>query len=139
MNEPRGLGLSLSGGGHRATVFSLGALLYLVDSGCNRRVQTIASVSGGSITNAFLATLRKPFHEQTPEEFDREVARFARQIAGSPAWWKASVACYLALLLAWAAVAFFDFPANLFSPYQLLFLPALVGWAALIGPRKSDV
>jgi hypothetical protein len=27
------IGFALSGGGHRATIFALGALLYLVDSG----------------------------------------------------------------------------------------------------------
>src|SRR5688500_14862841 len=53
--EHRDLGIALSGGGHRATLFTLGSLLYLVDSGANRRVSTIASVSGGSITNGYVA------------------------------------------------------------------------------------
>ena len=47
--------VALSGGGHRATLFSIGALLALVDRGLNRRVVQISSVSGGSITNAFVA------------------------------------------------------------------------------------
>lgn len=51
----RDLGVALSGGGHRASLFSLGALLYLVDSGANREVTTISSVSGGTITSAFVA------------------------------------------------------------------------------------
>src|SRR4051794_19857362 len=49
------IGVALSGGGVRASLFSLGALLFLVDSGLSRRVREIASVSGGSITNAFVA------------------------------------------------------------------------------------
>jgi hypothetical protein len=54
MGPPRNwLGIALSGGGHRASLLSLGALLYVVDSGMNARVRTVTSVSGGSITNAF--------------------------------------------------------------------------------------
>ncbi|MEU0118461.1 patatin-like phospholipase family protein [Streptomyces bobili] len=49
------IGVSLSGGGHRATLFSLGALLAIVDLGYQSRVRWISSVSGGSITNAYVA------------------------------------------------------------------------------------
>jgi len=56
-NNCKSIGIALSGGGHRATLFALGALLYLVDSGRNKDVTMISSVSGGSITNAFLTTL----------------------------------------------------------------------------------
>jgi hypothetical protein len=49
------IGVALSGGGHRASVFGLGALVYLADAGRNRDVTSVASVSGGSITNAFVA------------------------------------------------------------------------------------
>jgi hypothetical protein len=41
----------MSGGGHRAALWGLGTLLYLVDSGLHRDVTTISSVSGASITN----------------------------------------------------------------------------------------
>ena len=47
--------VNLSGGGFRAAAFDLGALLYLVESGLNRKVVFISSVSGGSITNASVA------------------------------------------------------------------------------------
>jgi predicted acylesterase/phospholipase RssA len=50
-----GIGISISGGGHRAALFGLGALLYLADAGKNREVTSIASVSGGSLTNGHLA------------------------------------------------------------------------------------
>ena len=46
--------VTLSGGGHRATLFGLGALMYLVDCGANKKVTSIASVSGGSITNGIV-------------------------------------------------------------------------------------
>lgn len=52
----RGVGLCLSGGGFRASLFHLGALTRLNELGVLQRVDTISSVSGGSILSAFLAT-----------------------------------------------------------------------------------
>lgn len=49
------IGVALSGGGHRASLWGLGTLLYLADSGANRDVVAVSSVSGGSITNGVLA------------------------------------------------------------------------------------
>lgn len=53
----RGIGLCLSGGGFRATLFHLGALRRLNELGILARddFRTISSVSGGSITAAHLA------------------------------------------------------------------------------------
>ena len=45
------VGVALSGGGHCASVWAAGLLLYLADAGRNGDVGVIASVSGGSITN----------------------------------------------------------------------------------------
>jgi len=53
---PWTLEVALSGGGHRATAYALGVLLYLVHTRLNERVRNIASVSGASITNAFVAS-----------------------------------------------------------------------------------
>lgn len=49
------IGVALSGGGHRASVFGAGLLLYLADAGRQGDVGAIASVSGGSITNGVVA------------------------------------------------------------------------------------
>jgi predicted acylesterase/phospholipase RssA len=49
------LGLALSGGGFRATLFHLGVVRFLRDAGALRDVTDIASVSGGSILAAHLA------------------------------------------------------------------------------------
>ena len=49
------IGVALSGGGHRATVWAFGALLYLTDAHQQGRVCTVASVSGGSIANGVIA------------------------------------------------------------------------------------
>lgn len=48
------IAVAVSGGGHRASLFALGALLYLADAGKGPELSTISSVSGGSITNAHL-------------------------------------------------------------------------------------
>ena len=53
-NSAPSIAVTLSGGGHRASLFGLGALLYLVESNKNRYVSSISSVSGGSITNAYI-------------------------------------------------------------------------------------
>src|SRR6266705_778572 len=55
-DQRQGLGLSLSGGGFRAALFHLGALRRLNELGVLQQIDTISSVSGGSIINAFLAT-----------------------------------------------------------------------------------
>jgi NTE family protein len=53
---PNSVGLSLSGGGFRATLFHLGALRRLNEFGVLPKLTTISSVSGGSIFNGFLAS-----------------------------------------------------------------------------------
>ena len=49
------IGLALSGGGFRATLYHLGVIRYLRDSGTLEHVRDIAAVSGGSILAAHLA------------------------------------------------------------------------------------
>lgn len=58
--QREGIGLCLSGGGYRATLFHLGSVRRLHELGvmsmqAPHRFRTISSVSGGSITNAQLA------------------------------------------------------------------------------------
>lgn len=48
-------GIAFSGGGYRATLFSLGSLWRLNDEGMLPQFDTITSVSGGSIATALLA------------------------------------------------------------------------------------
>src|SRR5215203_7387738 len=58
-HEPRrqrqGVALCLSGGGFRAALFHLGALRRLHELGILSQVDTVSSVSGGSIIAAHLA------------------------------------------------------------------------------------
>src|SRR5712692_2288303 len=64
--ERRGIGLCLSGGGFRATLFHLGALRRLNELGLLGRLRTVSSVSGGSITAAGLATALAQLHAAVP-------------------------------------------------------------------------
>lgn len=56
--------LCLSGGGFRAALFHLGALRRLNELGVLSKVDTITSVSGGSILAAHLATQLRPWPER---------------------------------------------------------------------------
>jgi predicted acylesterase/phospholipase RssA len=49
-----GIALCLSGGGYRAMIFHLGALIRLNETGLLAKLNRVSSVSGGSITAAQL-------------------------------------------------------------------------------------
>jgi predicted acylesterase/phospholipase RssA len=74
------IGVALSGGGFRATLHGLGALMFLVDSGLNKQVNCIASVSGGSVANGMVAA-RCDFRQVTPAQFDNVVRHIACEIS----------------------------------------------------------
>lgn len=76
---PATIAVALSGGGHRATLFGLGVLLALVDRGLNRRISQIASVSGGSIVNGFIAT-HCDFQNTDPDSFDDVAADLVHRV-----------------------------------------------------------
>lgn len=63
--ERSGLGLCLSGGGFRASLFHLGVLRRLAEVGLLHQVTDVSSVSGGSITAAQLAQTT-PTWKDTP-------------------------------------------------------------------------
>lgn len=54
MSRKDGVGLALSGGGFRATLFHIGSLIRLNQLGFLKRLTEITSVSGGSIISAYL-------------------------------------------------------------------------------------
>ncbi|PWT74717.1 MAG: hypothetical protein C5B59_10530 [Bacteroidetes bacterium] len=56
------VGLSLSGGGYRASAFHLGTLRKLSEMGILEKVDIISTISGGSITGAYFA-----LHSNPPE------------------------------------------------------------------------
>ncbi|UCD57547.1 MAG: patatin-like phospholipase family protein, partial [Candidatus Hydrogenedentota bacterium] len=67
-----GMGLCLSGGGFRAALFHLGALRRLNELGILSKVDTISSVSGGSIMSAHLAACMQPWPNDGEEFADWE-------------------------------------------------------------------
>jgi predicted acylesterase/phospholipase RssA len=68
------LGLALSGGGLRATLFHLGVVRFLHDAGRLGDVTHIVSVSGGSVLGAHLA-LNWGHYTGTDAEFDQAAAK----------------------------------------------------------------
>jgi NTE family protein len=76
--ERRGVGLCLSGGGYRAALFHLGAVRRLNEMGVLGQIDTITSVSGGSILAAHLANTlgpRWPTGHGVVSDFDATVAQ----------------------------------------------------------------
>jgi predicted acylesterase/phospholipase RssA len=68
------IGLALSGGGFRATLYHLGLVRFLRDAGILGHVTHISSVSGGSITAAHLA-LNWGLYTGSAKEFDQAAAK----------------------------------------------------------------
>src|SRR5262249_27410692 len=69
----KNIGLALSGGGFRATLYHIGLVRFLFDAGILPHVSHITSVSGGSIFGAHLA-LNWGRYTASPEEFDKAAA-----------------------------------------------------------------
>lgn len=134
----RSLAVSLSGGGHRATLFGLGALMYLVDVGANAHVSSIASVSGGSLTNGFVGQTLDFRSADGPSFRERVASPLATQIAKSgtlfaPVFTK----LYLVALIGGAVLVFAPFVA-VSDPWYvrlLAFVLVLTLWGWLFGLR----
>ena len=80
-----GIGLALSGGGFRATLFHIGALWRINELGLFPELREITSVSGGSITAAFLGLRwsRLHFKGQVARNFEDEVAAPLRRFCST--------------------------------------------------------
>jgi predicted acylesterase/phospholipase RssA len=74
------LGLALSGGGFRATLYHLGVVRYLKDTGQLEHVTDVASVSGGSILAAHLVLNwdRYTADDERFEEAASEILKFVQ-------------------------------------------------------------
>ena len=131
-----GVGIAISGGGHRAAMFGLGALLYLADAGKNREVSSIASVSGGSLTNGYVG-LKADYAALDGPGFEVAVKPYARQIAQRGtvgAVWTTWAYVALLILALVGAVAIWWLPLY-WAVRLLLFLIALLVWAKLAEQR----
>lgn len=103
------ISISLSGGGHRASLFGLGALMYLVDAGKGREVSSVASVSGGSITNAFVA-YSVDIASATSGEFRERIKPLTHQLARKGTLFAAPLTKVYLVVVALAAAAAFVLP-----------------------------
>jgi hypothetical protein len=138
----RGIGVALSGGGHRASFFGLGALLYLGDAGKLPQVISIASVSGGSLTNGYIAQSLDLSTADDGAAFEQAMGPFARQLAqrgslfATPLTW-----VYVILLVATGLVAVVvPWLLPLAGILQfLVFVAAVLVWAGLVASRRSWV
>src|SRR5262245_38925624 len=70
----KNIGLALSGGGFRATLYHLGLVRFLRDAGILRHVTHITSVSGGSIMAAHLV-LNWNLYNRSASEFDQAASK----------------------------------------------------------------
>jgi predicted acylesterase/phospholipase RssA len=67
------VGLALSGGGFRASLFHIGFLARLAELDMLRHIEVLSCVSGGSILGAFYyLELRKMLQEKTDQDLDRD-------------------------------------------------------------------
>ncbi|HEY7155003.1 MAG TPA: patatin-like phospholipase family protein [Gemmataceae bacterium] len=73
MNSAKKIGLALSGGGFRASLYHLGLVRFLRDAGILSQVSHITSVSGGSVLAAHLV-LNWDRYNGSPGEFDAAAA-----------------------------------------------------------------
>jgi hypothetical protein len=105
-----GWSISISGGGHRASMFGLGALMYCADAGLNRDVTSIASVSGGSIANGYVGA-HVDYSTSDGDEFEKAVQPLIRRCAlqGTVQWAPETILLLMGLLssIALASVAFY--------------------------------
>jgi predicted acylesterase/phospholipase RssA len=77
----RHVAVALSGGGHRASAFALGVILYLARAEKTPEISSVASVSGGSLANGALAQ-DVDLSTASVAEVESAVARTARKLTG---------------------------------------------------------
>lgn len=126
----RHIGVSLSGGGHRASLFGLGALIYLVDAGKGPEISCVSSVSGGSITNGWVG-LKTDLFLAGSGDFRSDVAPLAAAVSTKGTLWRAPLTyAYLALVVAVLVVATVAcFPLEGLWPLAVWIVAlAVVGW-----------
>lgn len=121
-----GTALCLSGGGFRATLFHLGALRRLNELGVLPRLDTVTSVSGGSIINGLLATRWTRLRIGAAgafANFDEEVAAPIRALCARDirtpllVWWRLNPANWGTMIR-----DFFGVPGNVLAEtYEPLF------------------
>jgi predicted acylesterase/phospholipase RssA len=130
----------MSGGGHRASLFGLGVLLYLADAGKLSEITSIASVSGGSITNGYVAQTLDINGSVDGAAFETAMRPLANQLARSGSLFASWVTwVYLVILVATglaAVVGPWLIPVAGILQF-LIFIAALLLWAGVVASRRS--
>ncbi len=115
------IGVAMSGGGHRAAAFGLGALLYLAEAEANHDVCSVSSVSGGSLTNGYVAQ-EIDYKGASAAAFRAVAAKLAQRIATKGTLWASwATRLYVAIL----------FVLALADVIGVWFLP-FAGWIRLL-------
>ncbi|UVT18587.1 MAG: patatin-like phospholipase family protein [Nitrospira sp.] len=131
------IAIALSGGGYRASLFGLGVLLYLVDAQKNREVTSIASVSGGSITNAYIAQI-KGYQKRESLDFWESIRPLVHTIAHKTLWAAPLTWVYLLTVLSFFfAIVYGSFCGNDWNGLiqWLVFCGLLLPWGWLFQQR----
>lgn len=132
------IGVCLSGGGHRASLFGLGALMYLIDAEKGPEISAVSSVSGGSLTNGWVG-LQTDLTTVEPREFTALASTLASQIALKGTLW-ASELTYLLLLAIVAPVAVAVWVSVVWgTPAAYVAWPVAIVLAAVVAQRRSWV
>jgi predicted acylesterase/phospholipase RssA len=138
--KKRGLGVALSGGGHRAALFGLGVLMYLADAGKLRDLTSIASVSGGSMTNGWLAQSGDVTTLPDGRAFERMVQPFVQKLAQRGSLFATPLTVVYVAVLALTGLAVLAVPW--FLPIAgfwqfLVFVALLLIWAGFVAGRRA--
>ncbi|MAG56347.1 MAG: hypothetical protein CMJ83_08665 [Planctomycetes bacterium] len=115
--------MALSGGGHRASLFGLGVLLYLADAEKNGSVNSISSVSGGSLTNAYIGQVLD-YRGASAAEFREKAGRPLASMIANQGTFFAPVRTKI-----YVVVLVVSLLAILIAPW---FLPIECCWSALV-------
>src|SRR5207244_1033292 len=119
-------------------LFGLGVLLYLMDVGKNREVVSISSVSGGSLTNAYVG-LRGTYSKQDLEDFRSIAGQLARQIANRGtlfAWIGTKLYLFVVTLAGLGTLSVWLIPWPALARL-LVFLAALTVWEVTLLRRRG--
>ncbi|MDO9176330.1 MAG: hypothetical protein Q7V62_16100, partial [Actinomycetota bacterium] len=134
-SDQQHIGVCLSGGGHRASLFGLGALMYLIDADKGPDIAAVSSVSGGSLTNGWVA-LQTDLTTVRPDEFTELASTLATRIARKGTLWASKLTYLLLLAIAapvivavWVSVAWG-------TPAAYVAWPIAIAVAAVVAQRR---
>lgn len=128
------IGVALSGGGHRATIWGLGVLLYMADAGRQGDVGVITSVSGGSIANGVIAH-EMDYKQASAGEVRTKIRPLIRHVAYTGLFfWGPSTNAYVIIVLSLLGLSVLGFLAGLIMAFisGVSLTPGIVLVASLV-------